>query len=123
MAYNSVMNKKGMCQSNFQPTRFRNNSLINHIFVSHPHKLDSVETKPCIIADHHHIKAQYHCKPLAIRPKFRRVRNHHLVNSDNLTEQVKINKMLGRICEITDLDKIADTIVSEMNHIIEDITP
>ena len=68
--YLSVMNQEGMCQVNFKPTRVRlntNPSLIDHFFASHIGKIDSVETKATIIADHHLVKCQYHSQVLRQR--------------------------------------------------------
>ena len=52
--YRSVMNKLGMSQGNFKPTRFQsgsNPSLLDHIFVSLPYKLDAVENWPRFITE------------------------------------------------------------------------
>ena len=124
--YRSVMNELGICQLNFKPTRFRNHcspSLLDHMFANHPQHVDSVETKLSVIADHCIISMQYHIKPLKIRPQFRRIRNHQLINSDIITEKIGENERLQRIFEEEDPDIIAETIIAEMNRIIEDIAP
>ena len=124
--YRSVMNELGMSQANFKPTRFQsgsNPSLLDHIFVSHPQKLDAVETKINIIADHCLVSAQYHSKMLISRPQFRRTRNHALINSDVLTEKISEKERHQRIFELEDPDKKAETMICKMNRIVEEIAP
>ena len=124
--YQSVINQLGLCQLNYKPTRFQSNanpSLLDHMFASHPQMINSVETKLSIIADHCVIKCQYHSSTLRQRPQFKRVRNHKLLNSDVLMEHIARNERLQRIFEETDPDFIAETLIAEMNRILEDISP
>ena len=124
--YTSVMNKLSMCQQNFKPTRFQSNtspSLLDHVFSTHPQKINSVETRMSIIADHCLIKIQYHARTLRQRPQFKRIRDHKLVTREILMEHVGSNSRLQNIFASSDPDYIAETIVSEMNRILEEISP
>ena len=124
--YLSVMNQQGMCQVNFKPTRIRlnsNPSLIDHYFASNIGKIDSVETKATIIADHHLVKCQYHSQVLRKRTQFRRIRDSKLITTDSLTYHITNNQRLQTIFELEDPEVIAATIIAEINRIIEDIAP
>ena len=124
--YLSVLTQTAMCQQNFQPTRYHshaNPSLLDHIFASHPQKIDGVETKKNIIADHCTVRCLYHAKDLKIRQKQIRIRNHKLITSESLMRGIEENERLQRIFESEDPDYIAETIVAETNRIIEDIAP
>ena len=107
-----------MCQVNSKPTWIRHNTnpfLIDHIFASNIGKIDSVETKPTIVADHHIVKCQYHSQLLKVRQQFRRVRNSTLITTDSLTKHITNNVRLQSIFKIEDPEIIAATIISEMN--------
>ena len=67
--YLSVLNQTGMCQQNFEPTRYQSNvnpSLLDHILTGNPQKIDAVKTRLSIIADHFIVKCQYHAKVLQV---------------------------------------------------------
>ena len=124
--YTSVINQLGLCQQNFKPTRYQSNaspSLLDHVFCSHPQKINSVETKLSIIADHCLVKCQYHARTLRQRPQFKRVRDHKLLNSQILMEHVGMNARLQSIFQFSDPDYIAETLIAEVNRILEDISP
>ena len=124
--YTSVMNRLGMCQQNFKPTRYQSNanpSLLDHAFSSHPQKINSVTTKLSIIADHCLVTFQYHSRTLRQRPQFKRIRDHSMINSEILMEQIGLNSRLQNIFASSDPDYIAETLIAEMNRILEDVSP
>ena len=124
--YKEVIDDTGLCQMNFKPTRFQANSepsLLDHYFTSNPNKMDNIETKTSIIADHKYIKANYHCKILKRKQQFRRTRNFSLLNSDILTKEIENNAKLQEIFSLEDPDEIANVMVAELNRIVEDIAP
>ena len=61
------MDETQMFQSYFKPNIYHgrcNSSVIDPVFVYQPNKVDNVEKKTSLIADHCLVKLTYHCKLL-----------------------------------------------------------
>ena len=113
-------------QLNFKPTRYRintNPSLLDLFLTNTPAKFNCIETRPSAVADHWIVKAQMHVQDLEENIQFMKVRNWKMITSERLMEKIKDNEELNAVFKYRDPDKIAETMVLELNNILEEVSP
>ena len=98
-------------------------SLLDLILSNQPGHVDSVETKKSVIADHCSVRFQYHTKELPERIQFIKIREWRRLVTGKLMDEIEKNENLNHIFRMDNPNEIAETLVKEMNTIIETIAP
>ena len=66
---------------------------------------------------------QYHLKGIKFRPQKRKIRDWKLVSTDSLMEEIERDEKLMNIFSHSDPNYVANTIIEQMNKIVNYIAP
>ena len=120
------INNNDITQHNNNYTRYVSHqppSTIDHIYSNCPNNIKNICTNRNIFSDHCTITGQYHSKETLYQPKFFFKRNVKLLTKCELTKYILLSTPLQTIFQSQDPNYIANTIMNELNNIIEIIAP
>ena len=111
---------------NSKPTRFRQNQRPTLIDLIMTNKPDLIKDHKNIInhcSEHFGVKCEIKAVPDQIYPQFMNIRSRVNLTSSNLMNLIESNQNLCDIFSMTDPDDISDTLLKELNNIINEIAP
>merc|ERR1711954_142775 len=111
---------------NNKPTRYRAGqtpSLLDLIMSNRPDLISSWENFTNLCSEHFGVICTIKSKPESINPQFFKTRNHRNLTAGNLMIKIESNRNLTEIFSETSPNRIAETLIKEMNTIIEEISP
>ena len=120
------INVNEITQHNNDYTRYVSHhppSTIDHIYSNCPNNIKNIKTNTNLFSDHCTITGQYYSKEAIYQPKFFFKRNVKLLTKSELTKYILLSTPLQSIFQSQDPNYIANTIMMELNNIIEVIAP
>ena len=124
--YTEFISDNALVQHNHEPTRYmvgQKPSLIDQFISNCPQNIDGIETIKSHIADHCLVNLRFHTKDLIQSPQFMKKRDTRNLIRENIAPLIIQNIELNSVFTMTNTNKIAQIILTELNDIIEYLAP